>query len=207
MKKSIYAIRQFCIAGVLTVLSTNVLAEDCIIDVALSENLTNANKQSAAAVEFYQRTDLKKNACLPSLDSLSGNLGGSIPSFSNFAKGLATKIKNMACKAMDNAISSNAEKLNAQWEIPFGLGSVGGGVSTDGTSGVNFTQSSNTQSRLENEILNNAGNLINSSLSSVSSGIDKSTGEITGVRTEEADEFDENLRRLKEKSRNVLGNF
>lgn len=126
-------------------------AEECAIDVVMASKLQEVNAKSKAAVSLYQQPDIEEESCLPTLSGLSGQLGASIPTFSGLARGLATKIRNMACSAADDAIKKNAKALNASWNAPFGLGGVGIGVGTNGNSGVTITDAKSSE--LENEIL------------------------------------------------------
>lgn len=126
-------------------------AEECAIDVVMASKLKEVNAKSKAAVALYQQPDIEEESCLPTLSGLSGQLGASIPTFSGLSRGLATKIRNMACSAADDAIKKNAKALNASWNAPFGLGGVGIGVGTNGNSGVTITDAK--ASELENEIL------------------------------------------------------
>ena len=134
-------------------LSLNTVAEECAIDVVMASKLSEVNAKSQAAVSLYQEPDIEKDACLPTLSALSGQLSASIPSFSGLARGLATKIRNMACSAADDAIKKNTDTLNASWEAPFGLGGISGGVTTNGSSGVSVSETNATARALENEIL------------------------------------------------------
>ncbi len=133
--------------------TVNTYAESCAIDVVMQSKLTEVNEKSKAAINLFQIPDIEQEACLPTLSALSGQLGASIPSFSGLARGLATKIRSMACSAVDNAIREKTENLNASWEAPYGLGGISGGVTTNGSSGVSVSETTATARSLENEIL------------------------------------------------------
>lgn len=145
--------KSLTIAFTLAFCAENVVAESCAIDVVMQSKLTEVNEKSKAAISLFQTPDIEQEACLPTLSALSGQLGASIPSFSGIARGLATKIRSMACSAVDDAIRQKTENLNASWEAPYGLGGISGGVTTDGSSGVSVSETTATARTLENEIL------------------------------------------------------
>lgn len=182
--------------------------EECAIDMVMKEQMTKANEKSKAAIEAsIKERDISEEACLPTLSALGGALSATIPDFSGMARGLATKIRNMACKAADAAIKESTEGLNASWEAPFGLGGVSAGVSIDGESSATVSQSNSTTKMIESEIMGAASDLTESSLGVVSGGLDRKTSDITGIKRASADKFDHQLQQLREKKKNALNNF
>ncbi len=198
--------------ALLVTCQTVLLAEECAIDTVMKEQLSEVNAKSKAAVELYKEPDLEKESCLPAISALSGQFSASIPSFTDISRALATKIRDMGCKAANDAILETAEALNVSWEAPFGLGDTGVGVGSDGSdSGVTVSKTDETTKLLEGEIMNAAGALTDTGLGVVSGGVEANTGSVTGVRTADAEKYDDKIRQMREaireRKKNALDNY
>lgn len=105
---------------------------DCgIKDVALKK-LEKANELDKQQYESLQQVAQKKPSeftCLPTLEKLGSALNATQFSLTGLAiDAIAMQIKNVACKITDNYIEDLAEQANVSWDVPYGVGDVGIGV-------------------------------------------------------------------------------
>jgi len=153
--------------------------EECAIDLVMQDQLTKTNNYSKNAIEATVKDrDIESEACIPALAALNGGLNIKTANLASLFGGLGTKIRDMACDAANNAVKGVASALGATWEAPYGLASIGGGVTTDGSSGVNRTQTDETSNYINRQILGEAGQ----SLNGLSRGLDAEVSDLTGIK-------------------------
>ena len=168
-----------CVCSVFFAFPSMAEEEECAIDLVMQDQLTKTNNYSKNAIEATVKDrDIESEACIPALAALNGGLNINTASLSSLFGGLGTKIRDMACDAANDAVKGVASALGATWEAPYGLASIGGGLTTDGSSGVNRTETDTTSNYINRQILGEAGQSING----LSRGLDAEVSDLTGIK-------------------------
>ena len=175
----IKAVRVVFVCSVLISLPSVAEEEDCAIDLEMQEQLAKTNAYSKNAIEATViDRDIEEEACIPALAALNGGLNIQTADLASLFGGLGTKIRDMACDALNNAVKGVAGTLGATWEAPYGLASIGGGLTTDGSSKVNRTKTDETSNSINRQILGEA----NQSIKGLSRGLNAEVSDLTGIK-------------------------
>ncbi len=177
-------VQTLCLFTFIFATSSMAAEEDCAIDLVMKDQLTKTNELSKNVIEATVRErDIEKEACIPALALLNSQLNISTANLSSLFGGLGTKIRDMACAAANNAVKGTAKILNATWEAPYGLATVGGGATTDGSSGVNLQESTDTSNYINSQVLGLAGD----SIGGVSDGLSSEISNLSGIKNSKLD--------------------